>query len=824
MAVPDRAASPNAPSLSLASSAADLANATGRLLLLFNVAGDPSPLHALDGDAMLDAVTAALLVVGLGLAIGAGRSRALVLPAWLVVALGFALVTGRGQPPDALAAIHALTPALLLAASAITVTPIRQRHLGSMALPVDLALVLLAAAIGINGHALYVRRPADTTTWSAYGGAEALAARQINALIATHTIYLADAWIDHPTLRFLVPGLTAPRRIDPSTTFPLSRDESFAYFGPGDQEIVAEDLERLYEDGEIDRYRSPLDEEVVVARSFRASAKVVAATRGVTLRSTVTDRSRTNRVTLPEYALSWPTPGESAQAATLELFSSVSVEEQGEYRLRLDGPPHATLEVNGVKVAESGQEATVRLAIGSQRVRVNAVVDSPARIEVTWAPPGSSALVPIPRDRLQREARAASGLLALYRSGTDPAAPPELARVERWLERDGLPPPIARPYVVDWVGTIDAPRTGTYQFQLTASGPASLWIDHRPVVSGDGSRTDPVSVVLEDGDHPIQIRFLDADGPTRLDLHWLPPGEGIEAVPTSRLRTPDAPVGAAPTLPAGLDATFTPLGAPRVRWLASTEGEPRAVAVDADGDVLLTNVGAREIQRVVDGGRSVASLPAGLSVPADIEVGTDGAVWALDALLGHLVRLDEAGAIVRTLDNRDVGLYRPRGLGVDPDGSVLIADTGGSRIVRVAPDGTELASIGPDVGGPERIKQPTDVAVGPEGQLFVVNGEGGAVLRLSKDGRYERHWTVLPADTERGAHLAIGPDRSLWVSEPEGRRVSRFTFDGMPSGVVDQTRAGRLLRLPVGIAVGADGMLYVADASLRAIVAFSFRP
>ena len=80
------------------------------------------------------------------------------------------------------------------------------------------------------------------------------------------------------------------------------------------------------------------------------------------------------------------------------------------------------------------------------------------------------------------------------------------------------------------------------------------------------------------------------------------------------------------------------------------------------------------------------------------------------------------------------------------------------------------------------------------------------------------------ADTERGAHLAIGSDRSVWVSEPEGRRISRFTFDGAPSGVVDQTSSGRLLRVPVGIAIGSDGTLYAADASLRAIVALTLGP
>ena len=81
---------------------------------------------------------------------------------------------------------------------------------------------------------------------------------------------------------------------------------------------------------------------------------------------------------------------------------------------------------------------------------------------------------------------------------------------------------------------------------------------------------------------------------------------------------------------------------------------------------------------------------------------------------------------------------------------------------------------------------------------------------------------MLASNTERGAHLAIGPDRSVWVSEPEGRRVSRFTMDGTPSGVVDQTSAGRLLRVPVGVAIGPDGTLYVADASLRAVIALGF--
>jgi len=98
------------------------------------------------------------------------------------------------------------------------------------------------------------------------------------------------------------------------------------------------------------------------------------------------------------------------------------------------------------------------------------------------------------------------------------------------------------------------------------------------------------------------------------------------------------------------------------------------------------------------------------------------------------------------------------------------------------------------------------------------------LLRLTSDGRYLRHWRVLPSDTERGSHLAIAPDGAIWVSEPDGRRVSRFTEDGIPVGVVTQTREARLLRAPVGLAIGGDGTLYVGDVSLRAVLAIATGP
>lgn len=800
----------------------------GRLALAFNVAGDPSPLHNLQAQPQLDTVTAALLVLGLALAVTRWRSQGgAPLLIWLLGTLGISALTGRGTPPDSLAAFHAVTPILLLAASALLAV-CGQLPESAPTAPrwrTDLLLVLLGAMLAINAHTVFVRRPADAAAWAAFRSAEAMAAQEINRLLPGSAIFLADVWLDDPTIRFLAPGMPQPRRMDTSSTLPLREDVTFAYFAPGHQEIVAEDLERLYENGEIDRFRSPLDDTQVVLRTFRGPSKVVAAARGVTLRVTSPDRSRTTRLTLPSFDLRWPIPGESSRGATLELFTALSVDTAGAYRFRLDGPTDAILEINGAPVGRAGAEIMTALAAGSQRVRVLTTTDGDGGISVRWQPPGASDMVAIPFDQLYREQRASSGLLAAYRAGSDPVTAPEILRVERHIQREANPPPLPRPYTLDMVGILDAPKAGTYRFRLTGSGPVGMWLDGQPVPLGERPNDEPTSIVLAEGDHAIRLRLLDESEPTRFNLAWAPPGEDWGAIPTSRFTPPVGSVDAMMLTDSRPEPAILALGTPRILWLASLDGEPRAVAVGPDGGVYVTNATTRETQSI----RSPSDLPiplpgSGASIPADVEIGPDGHVWVLDALDGQLRRIDPASGAVTLIGERDLGLYRPRGFALAPDGTILVADTGGSRIVRLTADGSLIATIGPEVGGPGRLRQPTDVAVTANGDLYAVNGEGGAVLHLSPAGEYIGQWTVLPSDTERGSHIAVGPDGSIWISEPDGRRISRFTPTGVPAGVVDQTREGRLLRAPVGIAVGRDGALYVADVSLRAVIAIGFRP
>lgn len=63
----------------------------------------------------------------------------------------------------------------------------------------------------------------------------------------------------------------------------------------------------------------------------------------------------------------------------------------------------------------------------------------------------------------------------------------------------------------------------------------------------------------------------------------------------------------------------------------------------------------------------------------------------------------------------------PRGLGVDAQGNVYVADSGNHRIQAFAPDGTLLAMWGSQGKEPGQFNWPYDVAVGRTGTVYVVD-------------------------------------------------------------------------------------------------------
>jgi YD repeat-containing protein len=193
--------------------------------------------------------------------------------------------------------------------------------------------------------------------------------------------------------------------------------------------------------------------------------------------------------------------------------------------------------------------------------------------------------------------------------------------------------------------------------------------------------------------------------------------------------------------------------------------------------------------------------------------------------------------------------FNPRGVAVAADGSAYIADWGNHRVRRVGPDGvittvagsSSVEGFGGD-GGPAtqaRLNAPTDVELAPDGSYAIADFRNFRIRRVTRDGIIT---TVAgtglqgfsgdggPATQARlnfAADIALAPDGTLYIADSLNHRIRRVGPDGIITTVAGTgvagfsgdggPAAGAQLSRPGGVALGADGSLYIADTSNRRI-------
>jgi DNA-binding beta-propeller fold protein YncE len=182
-----------------------------------------------------------------------------------------------------------------------------------------------------------------------------------------------------------------------------------------------------------------------------------------------------------------------------------------------------------------------------------------------------------------------------------------------------------------------------------------------------------------------------------------------------------------------------------------------------------------------------------------------------------------AVAFPQTLDDQG-----PKGVALDRNCNLYLADTVTSRVIKVSPSGDTLAAWGGEGHGPVQFHRPAAVAVDADGNVYVADSGNDRIQKLSPNGDSIAIWQYclpgsgtpcVPAPGHDPGQffdpegLAIDGEGNVYVSEVNNNRIQKLTREGKSTAVFGgpQSDAPGQFNQPFGITLDRVGNLYVAD-------------
>ncbi|HEX5807199.1 MAG TPA: NHL repeat-containing protein, partial [Anaerolineales bacterium] len=279
---------------------------------------------------------------------------------------------------------------------------------------------------------------------------------------------------------------------------------------------------------------------------------------------------------------------------------------------------------------------------------------------------------------------------------------------------------------------------------------------------------------------------------------------------------------------------------------------PRAIAAGIDDDLYIADSRNHRILRIASDGsllnewgtfgdNAAGNAPIStFNEPWGLAVGPDGSVYVSDTWNHRIQKFTAEGEPVTMWGQYGQPLpevpesksyfWGPRGVAVDRQGHVFVADTGNKRIVVFDEDGnylTEFGTPGLDAG---QFDEPVGVAVAEDGTVFVTDTWNQRIQSFIPDeaGTFYfplQQWDVnawFGQSLENKPFIAVDDEKHVFITDPEGYRVIEFTDTGQFVRTWGDFGSGPAeIGIAAGVTVDADGFVWVTDAGNNRILKYT---
>ncbi len=198
---------------------------------------------------------------------------------------------------------------------------------------------------------------------------------------------------------------------------------------------------------------------------------------------------------------------------------------------------------------------------------------------------------------------------------------------------------------------------------------------------------------------------------------------------------------------------------------------------------------------------TLAEIAQGMGAPDDVAVGANGTIYFSDLGVNQVLALTADGT-VKSVSPR---LQAPEGMVVLSDGSLIVAEQGTNKLYRLDPATQQMTlwyAVGNRTANPGIDGLSSDPTTD---DLLIPDSPTGRLLRLSADGQ---KLTEIASGFRRPTGLALAADGTLYICDEYGQFIKRIALNGTGQA---RTKAQLVAYVPSpdDILLAPDGTLIV---------------